>query len=455
MNCTDVSSLPRDFLPSAPDLPIKPLSQFVPQQPDQRSDSPSLNGRISPGIEGAEEENPEVEGAPAHPDNRDEAPLRPVKPTPTYPYKITSPAQLMIPAGHNTLKVMATALIVIGLILMLAAAVFPPLLLPLILGGAALLISGVSLHVMSPTIPLLKQWNANNGYCGECSTIAAGLTVGQYLSQYDVRAITAKKTPKKQPQTGVQFLLGENDAYAASQLHLKSSEWSRPKKAKVQDFLVWVKQMVSNGYPVLIGLYTNENLFYGDTDPDAGDGQYDHIVSVLKVESKYADGLYHGDDVITFSDHALWSPDPDAPQYVFSATFDEIQKTREEANDPDGPIYSLCSDSQVGNFGQAITGVVEDTLPISIVRDKNYESPEMVDKQNKRPAAFPLKLTVIVSKIQSGTKYRVYKYNDETKAFTPENAVSWFDVPVNAGTTYTFTDSIQSSDKAFYRTGIV
>ena len=37
------------------------------------------------------------------------------------------------------------------------------------------------------------------------------------------------------------------------------------------DFLAWVKGEVIKGYPVAIGVYENEDLFYGTTKPDAGD----------------------------------------------------------------------------------------------------------------------------------------------------------------------------------------
>ena len=358
-------------------------------------------------------------------------------------------------------------------------------------------------------IPLRFQWNENNGYCGECCTIAAGLTLGQYFSQYDVRDIAAQApssvngsaqklanglialgcvllflalfsfpfslplvllaacmvvsgvsahvAAKPGPQTDVQYLLGDNDQFTADQMRLKSVEWDNSANKSTKDFLVWVKEMSSKGYPVSIGLYTNEYLFYGNTKSSAGEPEYDHIVSVLKVESKYTDGLYHGDDVIYFSDNALWAPDPKKPQYIFSMTFDEIQKTRKQANAKDGPIYSLCCDPTYGNYGQAITGVKGDTLPCSVTTNINYESPEIVDKQNKRPAASQLQLTVTVSDLKPGVKYKLYKYDDEKKVPTsnfnadPSKAAKVWDIELTEGSTFTLTETIKSSDKAIYR----
>lgn len=44
-------------------------------------------------------------------------------------------------------------------------------------------------HSRKNNIPPRHQWEANYGYCGEVSLISAGLYYGQYVSQYDARAI--------------------------------------------------------------------------------------------------------------------------------------------------------------------------------------------------------------------------------------------------------------------------
>jgi len=40
------------------------------------------------------------------------------------------------------------------------------------------------------------QWDANYGYCGEVSLISAGLYYGQYISQYDARALASPNVPQ-------------------------------------------------------------------------------------------------------------------------------------------------------------------------------------------------------------------------------------------------------------------
>ena len=64
----------------------------------------------------------------------------------------------------------------------------------------------------------------------------------------------------------------------------------------------------------------NHYLFYRSNDINAGFKEYDHIVSVTKIESNYDDDNYHDDDIITIADHGLWSP-KNIPVYYFLASF--------------------------------------------------------------------------------------------------------------------------------------
>jgi hypothetical protein len=151
------------------------------------------------------------------------------------------------------------------------------------------------------------QWNNNSGYCGEVSTITAGLFYGQYLSQFDTREIAAKNyTPTfdENPQTA-QLLLGESDVYTADKLKLKSAKWD----TSINDtklFLQWVKQQTILGFPVTIGVLDNQNFFAGNKKGGGlGNPEYDHIVSVVSVSSNHNDNKYHDDDLITFADHGL------------------------------------------------------------------------------------------------------------------------------------------------------
>lgn len=297
-----------------------------------------------------------------------------------------------------------------------------------------------------------QQWNANAGYCGEASLVCAGLYYGQYISQYDVRALIGQ-------QNSSQVLLGPNDQTAAAKLHLNSTKWDTVAEQNTDDFLVWVKQNVLKGFPVAIGVYTNEYLFYGNTNPEAGDSDYDHIVPVKGIASNYpiSDPSYHGDDALIFSDNGLWGTAGRTP-YDFSYPFALFQANREQANAKNGSIYSLSNNAS--NYGLAITGVMDlnrDTLPVRVDTNINYEKPSIKNGSNVRPAPMPLTLTITISNLQPHVLYNLYRYNSlnnvpcsnfNEKAHLASQ--SW-QVQLASGTTYTFTQQVNSDEIAIYR----
>lgn len=91
-----------------------------------------------------------------------------------------------------------------------------------------------------------------------------GLYYGQYMSQYcAICHNTAREIAlKNKPQTSGQLLLGVNDKYAATQMHLRSIEWNTASERTTNQFLVWVKHNVAKGYPVAIGIYTRDIKSY-------------------------------------------------------------------------------------------------------------------------------------------------------------------------------------------------
>jgi hypothetical protein len=318
-----------------------------------------------------------------------------------------------------------------------------------ILGAAA------DKYTQTNNLPPRLQWDNNSGYCGEVSLINAGLYYGQYLSQYDVRAIICKGAP----QDKAELTIGTNDQYAAAQLHLNAVEWNTTAEQNTDDFLAWVKQHTVQGHPVAIGIYMNEYRFYGNTDPKAGDPDYDHIVTVTGVGSNQSlsNPDYFGDDILYFSDHGLWSRDQNPP-YHFNYTFDEFQADRIQANAHYGAIYSLSNDAS--NYGVAITGVMDlngDTLPVRLDTSINYETPEIQQGSSIRPHPMPVQLTITVSGLEPGLVYNLYRYdtlasvpNSDFNAHASDAYQSW-QIKISSGTSYVMTQEIQSDETAVYR----
>jgi hypothetical protein len=306
-------------------------------------------------------------------------------------------------------------------------------------------------------IPPRLQWNANSGYCGEVVMISAGLYYGQYLSQYDARAIASPNIPQSDKRSAL--LLGVNALSAAKKMHLNAVEWKSYSGRSTDQFLEWVKKNVAKGYPVGIGTYINEYQFNGRTNPNAGDPEYDHIVSVYGVKSQYplAVPRYSGQDVISFSDNGLWGG-PHHHPYKFKSTFADFKATRQQANAKDGPLYSVPDN--VPDYGIAIKGVIDldgDTLPVRVATNVNYEKPSMRRGSNKRPKPMPLTLTITVSGLKPHVKYNLYRYNDvkdvPNSKFNAhaKNASQHWEIEIDSGSTYVFKQKIQSDDMVIYR----
>lgn len=310
-------------------------------------------------------------------------------------------------------------------------------------------------YIQKNNIPPRLEWDANHGYCGEVALISAGLYYGQYMSQYTARAIALKN----KPQTSGQLLLGVNSKYAATQMHLRSVEWNTSAEKSTNQFLVWVKHNVAKGYPVAIGIYTNEYLFYGNKNPNAGDPLYDHIVPVFGFSSQFPlrHSVYHGEDIIYFNDNGLWG-NPNNPPYKFHYTCNNFQANRKQANAKNGSIYSLA-DFGV-NYGIAIMGVMDlnnETLPVRVQTNVNYEKPAIKNGSNQRPPAMPLVLKITVSNLKPGIVYNLYKYNNvqcvpnsQFNARALAACKKW-KIKINSGTSDTITDNISSDDIAIYR----
>jgi hypothetical protein len=314
-----------------------------------------------------------------------------------------------------------------------------------------------SLHHWRDDIGPRYQWNHNYGYCGEVSEISAGLYYGQYVSQYDARA-AADDVPQNRYRS--QLLLGVNALQAAENMHLRAVARTGKFNRSTDDFLEWVKGNVLLGRPVAIGIYMNQFRFYGNRKPDAGSPQYDHIVPVIGVAS-YRPGDERGyfpDDAITFSDNGEWSSSRREAKYYFSYAFGAFQKNRREANAHEGPIYSLTDDNR--DFGIAILGVKDgdnETLPVRVTTNINYELPQIAQGSSERPKAEPLVLTVTVSGLTQGEEYNLYRY--KTLASIPNRGFNKFasrayetwTIKGRAGGKFVMTEKIMSDEVAAYR----
>ncbi|MBR2686395.1 MAG: C39 family peptidase [Aquamicrobium sp.] len=319
-------------------------------------------------------------------------------------------------------------------------------------------VSALPTYAKTNDIPPRLQWEANYGYCGEVSLISAGLYYGQYVSQYDARAIASKNA--NQSTEGSQLLLGVNDSYAAAQMHLNAIAWKNTSTSNTTNFLAWVKENVASGYPVVIGVYYNQRSFDVSNDPNAGDNEYDHIVPVTGVSSKHPlakSATYYADDELTFSDNGLYTPNG-KPTYVYKYPFGAFQATRREANSKAHPDYSLARGGS--NYGIAITGIIDrdgQTLPVRLSTNVNYEKPAMREGSNTRPASQNLTLTITVSGLQPGVSYNLYRYNSfqsvPNSAFNAaaSKASRKWKINIKSGTSATMTEKIKSDEIAVYR----
>ncbi|MEI2718322.1 MAG: calcium-binding protein [Candidatus Nanopelagicales bacterium] len=191
-------------------------------------------------------------------------------------------------------------------------------------------------------MPMRLQWNANSGYCGETSFVTAMMTLGQYASQWTVRALANPSVPQTNPNS--QLLpswpsnsgppTGQSWQNAADAMSLDVDGFNTYDQltdnngvAATEDFLAWVKTEAVAGNKVIIGVFNNIPVIYDGTasapfanspdDPKWGQYTYDHVVPVMGIGSDNPfenDGseTYYANDTITIGDNALWTPFQDS-----------------------------------------------------------------------------------------------------------------------------------------------
>lgn len=274
-------------------------------------------------------------------------------------------------------------------------------------------------------IPPRLQWDEKNGYCGECSVQQIALYYGAYLSQYKIREIF-DPTQKRD-------LWIENNGPTLKALRLKSEQWnfgqSQPQWKK---FLVWMKQHIRLGHPVIMG------VFYWDPEDPADD--YDHIVPAIGAVSKDF-SRYLPEDTLTFNDDYTFRH--------FTRRFSTMADTR--SMEENGDRYEFCIPKLV-DYGCAVTGIRDDekkTLPVR-VKVNRWDEPD--PWQGEAPVT--MKATVTVRSLEPGRSYVLLRYNDYKKVpvknfLASAYAVSWrFKA---TGKTASFSDSFKSNGVAIYR----
>lgn len=291
-------------------------------------------------------------------------------------------------------------------------------------------------------MPVRNQWDANYGYCGETSLIMAGMSFGQYTSQFTARTLASPGVPQK--SEGSQLLLGVNDRFAAAKMKLAALEYTpeaSKKTSRISGFLAWINKNVASGHRVIIGLFSNGGK----------ESEYDHIVPVLGADSKstetvLANGTFRGG--LTFSDNY---------GKVFHAPYQAFVKSRSAANREGSPVYSLPNGNT--NYGMAVTGVLDPdkkTIPVRLSASRNDE-PALSEGANTPPKPAPLKLKATVSIPDQSKAYRVYYYNSFSKV--PErgfnaaasNAVRSWTISPHSGPTATFEINCLTSNTAVFR----
>lgn len=303
-------------------------------------------------------------------------------------------------------------------------------------------------------LPPRVQWNANFGYCGEMSLISAGLFFGQYCSQYTARALASRGMNQASPRS--QLLVGVNDLLAARRMRLAAEPFRARSQKSSADFLLWVKDQIKQGHPVVLGLFCNARRF-GEAGP--GDDEYDHIVLARGVVDATPSGQTGSGiqaDRLRFLDHGLYTPNG-RPVHHFEERFAALLKNRASANAAEAPVYSLKNTPR--NYALAITGVADPervTIPVRVTTSLNRE-PNLAEGSKLPPAPQPMDLIATVSIPDPTQAYHLYRYDDfrdvPTRGFNAraaKAAQSWT-IPPGSGRSFSVTYSTDTSATVVFR----
>ena len=287
-----------------------------------------------------------------------------------------------------------------------------------------------------------KQWDSNWGYCGETSLIAAGMTFGQYASQFTVRELASPGLP--QAQEASQLLLGVNDEAAARAMHLTVNKYSDsggfPGRSRAARFVSWMSYRIAEGARVILGVYIKGSR----------DAEYDHIVPAVDI---VAGGIGRGGrswlkDRLFFSDNY---------GQLRAGTFRTLLRDRRGANASSAPPYSIPSG--VHNYAVAIAGVADRervTIPVMLQASRQGE-PVLADGALVPPTPESLAIRATVLIADQDQSYNLYRYDDFSKV--PEmsfnaaaaNAIQSWVIPAHSGTAVAFDINVLTSDTVVFR----
>ena len=180
-------------------------------------------------------------------------------------------------------------------------------------------------------IPARRQWNDNEGYCGETCIQACAMYYGAYVSQYRARAMIHADQRHE-------VVISENgDVVSEPRLTCQRWDSDRQPRPQYKAYLAWTKRQLRDGHPVIGTAYMQD-----ESDPD-----YDHILPFIGFRSSHDAANYYDDDKLVFHDNYARSR--------FIRPFSTMHATRSAA---DEGSYAYYIPRNV-DYGCAITGIVD------------------------------------------------------------------------------------------------
>ena len=303
-------------------------------------------------------------------------------------------------------------------------------------------VTGLPLDVSRQSL-IREQWDSNWGYCGETSLIAAGMSFGQYASQFTVRELASPGIPQEKEAS--QLLLGVNDQLAAQAMRLSSSAYENAGAtlgmAEKHRLASWIRDQINAGARVILGVYSKA----------LRNSEYDHIVPLVQVSPRDV-GTNSPSDLLKsrlfFSDNY---------GHLLRGSFRNLFRNRRSANISSALPYSIPNDAN--NFALAISGVVDHdqvTIPVMLQASRNDE-PLFREAAQRPPVPEPLGIRATVLIADQSQSYNVYRYDSFDKVpegfFNASSAAavqSWV-IPAYSGDSVVFDINVLTSDTVVFR----